>query len=77
MTRKAAPASDADARQRGFPPAQHRSTAYLGGMSEIPLDEASGELAAARLDAEAEAEARRDAAADAEAELEPEAEGEL
>ena len=46
-------------------------------MSEIPLDEASGEVAAAKLDAEAEAEARVDAEAEAEAELEPEAEGEL
>ena len=56
---------------------RHRSTAYIGGMSEVPPDEASGELAAAKLDAEAEAEARRDAAAEAEAELEPEVEGEL
>jgi hypothetical protein len=40
---------------------------YIGGMSEIPLDEASGEVAEAKLDAEAEAEAK----------LEPEAEAEL
>jgi len=46
-------------------------------MSEIPLDETSGEIADAKLDAEAEAEARLDAEAEAEAELEPEAEGEL
>jgi hypothetical protein len=36
-------------------------------MSEIPLDDASGEVAAARLDAEAEAEAQADAEAEAEA----------
>jgi hypothetical protein len=30
---------------------------YIGDMSEIPLDEASGEVAATKLDAEAEAEA--------------------
>jgi hypothetical protein len=46
-------------------------------MSEIPLDEASGEVAAARLDAEAEAESQVDAEAEVEAQVEPEAEGEL
>jgi hypothetical protein len=46
-------------------------------MSENPLDEPSGDVAAARLDAEAEAEARLDAETEAEASLEPEAEGEL
>ena len=51
--------------------------AYISDMSEIPLDETSGEIADAKLDAEAEAEARLDAEAEAEAELEPEAEGEL
>jgi hypothetical protein len=50
---------------------------YISDMSEIPLDETSGEIADARLDSEAEAEARLDAEAEAEAELEPEAEGEL
>jgi hypothetical protein len=35
-------------------------------MSEIPLDDASGEVAAARLDAEAEAQAQADAEAEAE-----------
>jgi hypothetical protein len=59
----------------------------IGDMSEIPLDEASGEVAAARLDAEAEAESQVDAEAEAEsqvdaeaeaeAQVEPEAEGEL
>jgi hypothetical protein len=42
----------------------HRS---FSDMSAIPLDEASGEVAAAKLDVESEAEAK----------LEPEAEGEL
>jgi hypothetical protein len=46
-------------------------------MSENPPDEASGEVAAAKLDAEAEAEARLDAEAEAAATLQPEAEGEL
>jgi hypothetical protein len=50
--------------------------AYIGGMSEIPPAEASGE-AAAKLDAEAEADAKIDAEAEAAANLEPEAEGEL
>jgi len=50
--------------------------AYIGDMSGSPPDEASGEVAAAELDAEAEAEARVDAEAEAAAELEPEAEGE-
>ena len=50
--------------------------AYIGDMSESPPDEASGETAAAKLDAEAEAEARIDAESEAAAELEPEAEGE-
>jgi len=55
----------------------------LVDMSEMPPDKASGELAAAKRDAEAkrdieaEAEARRDVEAEAEASLEPEAEGEL
>jgi hypothetical protein len=46
-------------------------------MSEVPLGETSGEVAAARLDAEAEAEAKLDAEAEAEAKLQPEAEAEL
>lgn len=54
-----------------------RAHAYIGDMGEIPPDEASEEVAAARVDAEAEAEARHDAEAEAAAELEPEAEGEL
>ena len=57
------------------------AAAYIGDMSEIPPAEASGEGAAAKLDAEAEGEASIDAKIDAEAEaeanLEPEAEGEL
>jgi hypothetical protein len=53
-------------------------------MSEIPLGaapgelgEASGDVAAAKLDAEAEAEARLDVEAEVEANLDPEAEAEL
>jgi len=46
------------------------------GASREP-DEASREVAAAKLDAEAEAEAQLDAEAEAAAELEPEAEDEL
>jgi hypothetical protein len=46
-------------------------------MSEIPHGEASADVAAARLDAEAEAEARLDAQAEAAAKLAPEAEAEL
>jgi len=51
--------------------------AYIGDMSEIPPDGASGESADSKLDAEAEAEAKLDAEAEAAAQLEPEAEGEL
>jgi hypothetical protein len=61
--------------------------AIVGDMSEIPLGDESGEVAAANVDdktklddeaeAEAEAEAQLDAEAEAEAEVEPEAEGEL
>jgi len=64
-----------------------RARAYIGDMSEMPRDEASGEVAAAKidadaearvkLDAEAEAEARIDAEAEAAARLAPEAEAEL
>jgi hypothetical protein len=50
--------------------------AYIGDMSESPPDEASAEVAAAKVDAEAEAEARVDAEAEAAAGLAPEAEGE-
>jgi hypothetical protein len=50
---------------------------YIGDMSEIPLGEASEEVAAAKLDAEAEAEAKLDVEAQAETELDPEAEAEL
>ena len=46
-------------------------------MSEIPPAEASGDAAAAKIDAEAEAEAKIDAEAEAAADLAPEAEGEL
>jgi hypothetical protein len=46
-------------------------------MSEVPLGEASEEVAAAKVDAEAEVEAKQDAEAEAEAGLDPEAEGEL
>jgi hypothetical protein len=58
---------------RGQVPLQY----YIGGMSEIPLDKASGEVAAEELDAESEAEAKFDVESGAEAELAPEAEGEL
>jgi hypothetical protein len=51
--------------------------AYSDVMSEIPLGEASGEVAAAEVDADAEAEAQVDTEAEAEARLDPEAEGEL
>jgi hypothetical protein len=61
--------------------------AIVGDMSEIPLGDESGEVAAANVDgkaklddeaeAEAEVEAQLDAEAEAEAEVEPEAEGEL
>ena len=61
--------------------------AIVGDMSENPLGDESGEVAAgnaddkAKLDdeaeAEAEVEAQLDAEAEAEAEVEPEAEGEL
>jgi hypothetical protein len=46
-------------------------------MSETPHADASAEVAAAKLDAEAEAEARLDAEAEAAARLAPEAEAEL
>ena len=48
----------------------------FGDMSESPPDEASAEVAAGEVDAEAEAEARDDVEAEAAAELDPEAEGE-
>lgn len=64
-----------------------RAGAIVGDMSEVPLGDESGEVAAANVDgnaklddeaqAEAEVEAQLDAEAEAEAEVEPEAEGEL
>ena len=68
----------------GLPGRASLAGAIVGAMSEIPLGDESGEVAAsvdgkAKLDdeAEAEVEAQLDAEAEAEAEIEPEAEGEL